>query len=238
MRTTSRLLAISSLGLTSIVLMLAGMAVARTRPHYGGVVRIEAATSTKASTFGLVRTLTSVDAPGRVQPLLAERWESQNGGRRWQFWLRANVRFHDGKRAVGSDVAEALSTVPGAPWRTVRASGTTVTFEADDPCRATGDPGVAPLRGRQARFVGDTPLVPALSVRPALPEIPGKLAAFDDYWQGRPYVDSAEFVTGRSVAISGWTWASRVRILSRFPPNRFAEHNRSGCEHWSRAIWN
>ena len=41
MRTTSRLLAISSLGLTS-VLMLAAVAEARTRPHYGGVVRMEA----------------------------------------------------------------------------------------------------------------------------------------------------------------------------------------------------
>ena len=46
-------------------------------------------------------TLTSVDALGRVQPLLAERWEAQNGGRRWQFWLRSNVQFHEAKVLSG-----------------------------------------------------------------------------------------------------------------------------------------
>ena len=66
MRTTLRSLAISSLGLTGIVLMLAGVAEARTRPHYGGVVRIES--SAAADATGLVtETLTSVDALGRVR---------------------------------------------------------------------------------------------------------------------------------------------------------------------------
>src|SRR5579871_5676930 len=79
MRTTLRLLAISSLALASIVLMLARVAEARTRPHYGGVVRMESAAA--AEPTGLVtEALTSADALGRVQPLLAERWEAQNGG--------------------------------------------------------------------------------------------------------------------------------------------------------------
>ncbi len=199
MRTTSRLLAISSLCLTSIVLMLAGMAGARTRPHYGGVVRIQAATSTKASTF-VSETLTSVDAFGRVQPLLAERWESQNGGRRWQFWLRNNVHFHDAKVLSGSDVVEALSTVPGAPWRMVRASGTTVTFEADDAMPllpeilALHHFAVARHDSSASNTIGTGPFRET-----SLSGNTWELAAFDDYWQGRPYVDSAEFVTGRGV---------------------------------------
>jgi len=90
MRTTLRLLAISSLGLTSLgltsmILMLAGTAEARTRPHYGGAVRIESSTAADATRL-VTETLTSVDGSGHIEPLLAERWEAQSGGRRWQFW--------------------------------------------------------------------------------------------------------------------------------------------------------
>ena len=137
MRTTLRLLAISSLGLTSLgltsmILMLAGTAEARTRPHYGGAVRIESSTAADATRL-VTETLTSVDGSGHIEPLLAERWEAQSGGRRWQFWLRANLRFHDGSILSSTDVAQALSSKPGAPWRSVQANGTTVIFETDQP---------------------------------------------------------------------------------------------------------
>ena len=81
MRTTLRLLAISSLGLTSIVLMLGAVAEARTRPHYGGTVRIESSAAADATVL-VTETLTSADASGHIEPLLAEHWEA-NGGRRW-----------------------------------------------------------------------------------------------------------------------------------------------------------
>ena len=115
MRTTLRLLAISSLGLTSIVLMLAGMAEARTRPHYGGVVRMESSAPAYAIGIGDGNADLGRCVSGGFEPLLAERWESQNGGRRWQFWLRANVRFHDGSMLSATDIAQALSSKPGAP---------------------------------------------------------------------------------------------------------------------------
>ncbi len=119
MRTTLRLRAISSLGLTSMLLIVAGMAEARTRPHYGGELRVESATpnssiGTIAAVF-VTESLTSIDSDGQVQPLLAERWESQNGGRRWQFWLRANVRFHDGKVLSAADVTEAAQQQARCP---------------------------------------------------------------------------------------------------------------------------
>ena len=178
--------------------MLAGVAEARTRPHYGGVVRMESTAA--ADTAGLVtETLTSADALGRVQPFLAERWEAQNGGRRWQFWLRANVRFHDGSTLTATDIAHALSSKPGAPWRSVQASGSSMIFETDQP-----QPSLPALLSLPQYAISKTDSSGSLiGTGPfRLNGVAGsvtKLVAFDDYWQGRPYVDSAEFVTGRGV---------------------------------------
>jgi peptide/nickel transport system substrate-binding protein len=198
MRTTLRLLAISSLGLTSIVLMLGAVAEARTRPHYGGLVRIES--SADADAAGLVtETLTSVDASGRIEPLLAEHWEAQNGGRRWQFWLRPNVRFHDGSLLSSTDVAQALSSKPGVPWRSTQANGSTVIFETDQPQPAL--PALVSLpQYAISKTDGSGSLIGTGPFR--VNGVAGnvtKLAAFDDYWQGRPYVDAIELNGGRGV---------------------------------------
>ena len=198
MRTPSRLLAISSLGLA-----LAGTADARTRPHYGGELRVESATpnssiGTIAADF-VTESLTSIDSDGQVQPLLAERWDSQNGGRRWQFWLRTNVRFHDGKVLSGADVTEALNNKRGAPWRTVRANGSTVIVECDDPQLLL--PETLALR-QFAIFSTDTSGVLIGTGPFRLTGAPGtsiKLVAFDDYWQGRTYLDSVVVTGGRGL---------------------------------------
>ena len=196
MRTTLRLLAIHSL-----VLMLAGAASARTRPHYGGTLRVEhsGSTDSAASVAFVIETMTSVDRFGRVQPLLAERWEEQSGGRRWQFWLRANVRFNDGKALTGADVAQVLGPKQGAPWRSVRASGSTVIFECDD--RQTLLPALVSLpqyaiskTDSSGSLIGTGPLRQV-----SLSGGTTKLTAFDDYWQGRPYVDAVEIGVGRGV---------------------------------------
>jgi len=203
MRTTLRSLAISSLGLTSMVLtstvlMLAGVTEARTRPHYGGVVRIES--SAAADTTGLVtETLTLVDASGRIEPLLAEHWEAQNGGRRWQFWLRANVRFHDGTILSATDIAQALSSKPGAPWRSVQANGSMVIFDTDQP-----QPSLPTLLSFPQYAISKTDSSGSLigSGPFRLSSVAGnttKLAAFDDYWQGRPFVDAVELDGGRGL---------------------------------------
>jgi peptide/nickel transport system substrate-binding protein len=194
MRTTSRLLAISSL-----VLMLVSAAGARMRPRYGGTIRVESENSARASRL-VTETLTSVDAAGRTQPLLAERWEAQNGGRRWQFWLRPSVHFHDGKILAPSDVEEALNGAVDAPWRTVRASETTVTFESDDPMPLL--PAILSLH-HFAIARRDRPGTITIGTGPfrevSLSGTIWQLAAFEDYWRGRPFLDQAEFVTGKSV---------------------------------------
>jgi peptide/nickel transport system substrate-binding protein len=193
MRTTLRLLAISS-----VVLTLAAAANARTRPHYGGAVRVES-NGLADWTAMIAERLTSVDALGRTQPLLAERWESQNGGRRWQFWLRSGVRFHDGNTLNAADVAQALNFKQGAPWRTVRANGSTVIFECDDP------QALLPALMSLPQYAISKTDASGLLIGTGPFRMNGttgnttKVAAFDDYWQGRPYLDAIELNGGRGL---------------------------------------
>lgn len=196
MRTTLRLLAISSL-----VLMLAAAAGARTRPHYGGSVRVESNGSANSVALAemVTETLSSVDALGRIQPLLAERWEAQNGGRRWQFWVRVGVRFHDGSILSAADVAQALNFKQGAPWRTVRANGPSVIVECDEPQPLL--PALVSLpQYAISKTDGSGLLIGTGPFR--MSGAPGnttRLSAFDDYWQGRPYVDAVELNGGRGL---------------------------------------
>ncbi len=69
---------------------------ARVRPHYGGEVRVETSATGMPEFVKLLVAdrLTYVDVHGDVKAGLAVRWESQNGFRRWQFWLRPGMRMH------------------------------------------------------------------------------------------------------------------------------------------------
>jgi peptide/nickel transport system substrate-binding protein len=121
-------------------------AFARTRPHYGGTLRIETQSDPWQMPDGLARrlvldTLTTVNDTGIVQPSLALSWTSQNAEHRWEFTLRPDVRFQDGAPLTGESVATDLNDVcarggaatplVACPWRTVRAVGNSVVFVSD-----------------------------------------------------------------------------------------------------------
>ncbi len=48
--------------------------------------------------------LTKRDKELKIIPGLAERWETSDDGRRWRFYLRRNVKFHDGSPFTADDV--------------------------------------------------------------------------------------------------------------------------------------
>jgi peptide/nickel transport system substrate-binding protein len=197
-RTAFRLLVVSSL-------LLAIAAAGRTRPRYGGALRIEIR-GTGWEDSGLARklvgeTLTSIDDKGQVQPWLAQSWESQNGGRRWVFRLRSDVRFHDGSLLTPSTVAQALSAsgCRNCPWRSARAAGETVVFESDAPMP------LLPAQLSMTRFAvtktGDNAFT--IGTGPfQVDQVNGGttvLKSFDDYWQAAPYLDAVTIMGGRSV---------------------------------------
>lgn len=196
-RTTFRLLVVSSLLLT--------LATARTRPRYGGALRVEIS-GTGWEEDGVVRrlvseTLTKIDDDGKVQPELALRWESQNGGRRWQFWIRPGVKFHDGSILNSATVAQALSAsgCKNCPWRSARAAADSVVLDSDSPMP------LLPSQLAMTRFgitkTGDNGAT--IGTGPFRLESSSAgvttLRTFDEYWRTAPYLDSIEIAGGRSL---------------------------------------
>lgn len=105
--TGSRWIAVSSL-------LVASMAMAATRPHYGGTLHVQMASTVNRldpaddtqnrtvaarNIFGLMfDTLVALNDRGEAQPGLAISWQAEPGNQRWEFVLRPGVRFSDEKR--------------------------------------------------------------------------------------------------------------------------------------------
>jgi peptide/nickel transport system substrate-binding protein len=109
--------------ISCLVALLALPAAARTRPHYGGTLRMEIEGDPWQQPNGLARRmvldgLTRMDADGSAQPALAVEWKSENEDHRWQFRLRPGVRFHDGSFVTSDVVVTALSAACAerCPW--------------------------------------------------------------------------------------------------------------------------
>jgi ABC-type transport system substrate-binding protein len=52
--------------------------------------------------------LVDYDPSGKVVPDLAERWELDDDGRTYRFFMRENVRFHDGEELTAEDVKRSV----------------------------------------------------------------------------------------------------------------------------------
>lgn len=186
-------------------------AVARTRPHFGGTIRVEVAGDPLAVPAGIARSLmfdglTTLGPDGSVQPALAIGWQSDDRDHRWQFTLRPGVTFQDGTPVTASSVVESLnrSCNGNCPWSTVHAVGSLVIFTAE-----------SPMPQLPALLAGDEYLI-ALTVGPdglppANPTGSGPfqfvssaketltLAANQNCWRGRPFADTIEIRGHRAI---------------------------------------
>lgn len=187
------------------------LATAATRPRYGGTLRVEtreralsldpadkpAAAAAKLQAIIFDR-LVRLDENGRPQPSLAVSWQADAEQKRWEFRLRAGVKFHDGYPLTAASVAGAVQRVLG--------EGATATASTDgiviQSSRAI--PGLLALLATPAASVTgrgpDGTLVGTGPFRLARFD-PGRhvtLAAFDEHWGGRPFVDAIEVEMGRS----------------------------------------
>ncbi len=122
----------------SLLAMLLLPAAARTRPRYGGTLRVETHSDPLKAPDGIARklifdTLTQVNGIGQVVPGLAASWDVQSPYRRWQFHLRPEVHFHDGSPLTAGAVAISLAQSCGTcGWR-VRAAGDSVLITSESP---------------------------------------------------------------------------------------------------------
>ena len=188
----------------SLLFLCEMAATARTRPRYGGTLRIDSRSDPLQAPNGVARklvadTLTRVDDHGQVVPALAVRWESQSTNHRWQFWLRPDVRFHDGTLLTAAAVVPSLLLeCGGCPWR-ARAVGESVVITSESPMPSL------PTELARSRYAilrkddagnldGPGPFRVAANSNGIL-----FLSATDDSWDGRPLVDAIEIYGGRSI---------------------------------------
>ena len=152
-----------------------------------------------ARTLSLIGdTLVKLDAQARPQPALAVAWQSDPSARHWQFTLRRGVKFHDGSAASPAAIAQILGAIHSS-WN-VRASVDSVSIESETPMPALLAELALPrnlLLKRNANHlpIGTGPFLVAEWQ-------PGKrlrLAANEDSWAGRPFVDAVEIEFGKSL---------------------------------------
>lgn len=200
MRTVLRWLAISSLLVAS-----ASMSMARTRPHYGGTLRLEL-TETQwlendAARLLVLDTLTVAGSAGEAQPSLATQWEAQNGARRWRFQLRKGVTWQDGAPLTSESVAVAMrQLLPGSALEncTVRAEGDAIIIESTGALpqlpAMLALPYFAIVRTDEGQVIGTGAFMVAKSSPNRV-----ELTANEMCWHGRPYIDAVVITTGRTL---------------------------------------
>lgn len=188
---------------------------AATRPRFGGTLRVE--TRGAISSFditddpnaarALLRDLilsnvcdrlVTLNANGDPLPLLATSWRSERDGRSWYFPLR-DVPLHNGNTLTVQTVITALSA-QNPDWH-ARANGNELVIESD-----TAVPHIlyqlaephnsVCLVGTNGQWIGSGPF----QIGDFQPGQQIELRAFDDAWQGRPFLDRVHIQMGRSFA--------------------------------------
>lgn len=192
--------------------LMAPVAAAEVRPHYGGtlhvqmggiVISLDPADSDLRDTLAarnvlalLFDTLVAVDDRGEPRPALAISWQADPGNQRWQFSLRPGATFSDATPLTPEVVAASLRRANPA-WK-VLPRETAVVIQLD---AASSDlPSELALpRNRIARLEGTKTIGTGPFVVSQWD--PGKrlvVTARDDYWGTRPFLDSVEIEMGKS----------------------------------------
>jgi peptide/nickel transport system substrate-binding protein len=199
----------------SLLIATTAAATAATRPHYGGTLRVMlqaapdaldlSANATPAEYWDLARTLSLIgdtlvklDAQGRPLPALAVAWQSDASFRHWQFTLRRGEKFHDGSAASPADLAQILGALH-SNWN-VRAAADSLSIESETPMPSLLAELALPrnllLKRNADRIpIGTGPFL----VADWQPGKPLKLAANEESWAGRPFVDAVEIEFGKTL---------------------------------------
>jgi len=170
--------------------------------------------------FSLVfERLVGLDENGRPQPALAVAWQHDAEWKRWEFRMRPGVRFHDGTPLTPVEVAGAWQRLNG-PQRIATVSGESLVIQSERPMPdlllelARGHNFIFHL-AKDGSVVGTGPfrvtewqrqVAPSSGSTSSASRAPSGdeegtvrrlvLAAFDDHWAGRPFLDSISVEMG------------------------------------------
>ena len=166
---------------------------------------LDPADNTQPDSFGrrsltrlMFDTLVTTDESGRIQPALATEWQSTAGGQRWQLRIRRGVKFHDGT-VLTAEIAAASLRDANPGWKmAVDADSLSIDLEKPD-FDLLGE--LAWLRNAIVlRSSGNSPS--GTGPFHIVDWQPGKklsLAAEENCWGGRPFLDEIEIEMGKSV---------------------------------------
>jgi peptide/nickel transport system substrate-binding protein len=203
-----RLRAWAWLALSSIWL---GALTGATRPRYGGALTVELSNASlmldPKSAMGhlspaIAETLVRVNARGGIEPQLALAWQHEPDDKRWRFSLRPKITFHDGEPLTAVSAAPALLAALKKKYSdvTVTAGGQTVVVQFEHPVpellAELTRPETAILRKSDANLLIGTGPFRVIAWEPRRLT----LAAFEDYWGGRPFLDSIVISLGTGAA--------------------------------------
>lgn len=184
---------------------------AETRPQYGGTLHvtmritpssldpaeISDSFAGRSLTALIFDTLVTTDSTGRGEAALAESWESSRGNQRLQVRLRRGVKFHDGTPLTVETAAASLRKA-NPSWNVI----------------VDGDSVIIEREGGDSKLLQELALPRnAIAKRDSEKKVSGtgpfhiidwqpgnklSLAAEEDYWRGRVFLDGMEIEMGKS----------------------------------------
>src|SRR5579859_5422562 len=195
---------------------LCALAWAATRPRFGGSLSVEMRGSfgsfdlrpsgiadddfvRDAVASCVCDRLVTLDTDGDPRPALSTSWRSERDGRSWYFTLRKGVTFHSGF-ALAAQMAVAPLATANSNWH-VRAEGDVILIQSDTPIADLLYELAEPrnsicLAGEDGHWIGSGPFQIAEFRAGQFVE----LKAFDQSWQGRPFLDSLRFDMGKRLS--------------------------------------
>ncbi|PYX97096.1 MAG: hypothetical protein DMG62_02540 [Acidobacteria bacterium] len=199
--------------LLTAALSLAATAWPAIRPHFGGTLRVQMRgaissfdiTDDPNAARALLRDivlsnvcdrLVTLNGNGEPQPSLATSWRSEREGRSWYFILR-DVPLHNGNTLTAQTAVTALSA-QNPEWH-ARANGNELLIQSDTPLagilyQLTEAHNSVCVAGDNGRWIGSGPF----QISDFQPGQQIELHAFDEAWQGRPFLDRIRIQMGRS----------------------------------------
>jgi len=140
--------------------------------------------------------LVSLDVQGRARPALALSWLQDATARHWQVTLRSGVKFQDGSALTPTAVAQVLAPLhPDWHWQPV---GDILVIDTDAPMPSLLAELALPRNTILKRTTNGLPVgTGPFRVADFQPSRLLKLAANEECWAGRPYLDAIEIEFGK-----------------------------------------